>query len=88
MFRQLSLRVLSGSNMIRGFLIFVVFICKRSVWEMTKRRHPKLLRIAFAPLNCVLKKCGAQVPILLNTIFTKICNVFSQICMTGFFTKL
>ena len=36
--------------MIRGFFIFLVFICKRSVWEMTKRRHPKLVVVLCKPL--------------------------------------
>jgi len=37
--------------MIRGFFIFLVFICKRSVWQMTKRRHPKLVRLLCKPFS-------------------------------------
>jgi hypothetical protein len=41
-FFQVFLRIIGGLNMIRGLFIFLVFICKPSVWELTKRRHPKL----------------------------------------------
>ncbi len=37
--------------MIRGLFIFLVFICKPSVWELTKRRHPKLVRLLCKPFR-------------------------------------
>ena len=28
--------------MVRGFFIFVVFICKQSVWQLAKKEYPRL----------------------------------------------
>ena len=47
--------------MVRGFIFFIFFICKKSVWMMTKKRHPKLVGIIFVPINFVLKKFGREV---------------------------
>ena len=33
-----------GLNMIRGFFIFMVFICKPKIWTLAQNRHPKLWR--------------------------------------------
>ena len=30
-------------NMLRGFFIFLVFICKPSVWKFISKKHPKLV---------------------------------------------
>ena len=44
----------------RGFFIFLVFICKTSVWATTRKRHPKLLKCLCAPIEMVIgKKVGA-----------------------------
>ena len=39
---EVFLRVLGGLNMIRGFFIFLVFICKPKILKWTQERHPKL----------------------------------------------
>jgi hypothetical protein len=57
---QVALRVVGGTNMISGVLIFFLFICKRKVWTSTKKRHPKLLRFVFAPVNALLKLAGIR----------------------------
>ena len=31
--------------MARGFFIFLVFICKPSIWQMVKKEHPRLARM-------------------------------------------
>ena len=41
-FFQLFLRIIGGLNMLRGLFIFLVFIFKRSVWEMIKKKHPRM----------------------------------------------
>ena len=41
-FFQVLLRIIGGLNMLRGFFIFLVFIFKSSVWEMIKKKHPRL----------------------------------------------
>ncbi len=46
---QTLLRVIGGLNMIRGFFIFLVFICKPSIWQLTKQRHPKLVGLLCKP---------------------------------------
>ena len=56
-FFQLALRILGGLNMIRGFFIFLVFICKESVWKMTEKKHPKLARALSRPVRFVREKC-------------------------------
>ena len=43
--------MLGGLNMMRGFFIFLVFICKSSVWATTRKRHPKLLKCLCAPFQ-------------------------------------
>jgi hypothetical protein len=55
---QVGLRVIGGSNMIRGFLIFLMFICKKSVWISTKKKHPKFLKIVFFPINKLFRIFG------------------------------
>jgi hypothetical protein len=50
------LRIVGGLNMIRGFFIFLVFICKPAVWRMTKKRHPKLARALALPFSAARKK--------------------------------
>ena len=39
---EVFLRILGGLNMIRGFFIFLVFICKPKIWNLVQKRHPKL----------------------------------------------
>lgn len=39
---EVFLRVIGGLNMIRGFFIFLVFICKPKIWNLARKRHPKL----------------------------------------------
>ena len=57
---QVLLRGLGGLNMMRGFFIFLVFICKTSVWATARKRHPKLLKCLCAPIEMVIgKKVGA-----------------------------
>jgi hypothetical protein len=46
---QVFLRVIGGLNMIRGFFLFLVFMCKRNIWEMAKRRHPRLIAFICYP---------------------------------------
>ena len=41
--------------MLRGVLIFFVLLFKKSIWIQTKKRHPRLIRIVFGPLNVFLK---------------------------------
>jgi hypothetical protein len=41
---QLFLRIIGGLNMLRGLFIFLVFIFKRSVWEMIKKKHPRMAK--------------------------------------------
>ena len=41
---EVFLRVIGGLNMIRGFFIFMVFICKPKIWTLAQNRHPKLWR--------------------------------------------
>jgi len=28
--------------MVRGFFIFLIFICKKSVWDLVKKEYPRL----------------------------------------------
>ena len=49
-------------NMIRGFFIFLVFICKKTVWKMTEKRHPKLARVLSRPFLFVRENCFGIVP--------------------------
>ena len=41
---EVFLRFIGGLNMIRGFFIFMVFICKPKIWTLAANRHPKLWR--------------------------------------------
>ena len=36
--------------MLRGFFIFLVFICKPKIWDLVQKRHPKL-RSCFSICN-------------------------------------
>jgi hypothetical protein len=40
----------------RGFFFFLVFICKSSVWENTKKRHPKLTKAIVCPFSFIGRK--------------------------------
>jgi hypothetical protein len=51
---QTLLRVIGGLNMIRGFFIFLVFICKPSIWQLTKQRHPKLVGLLCKPFPSLI----------------------------------
>ena len=56
------LRCISGINMSRGLLIFVVFICKPSIWNLEKEQ----LRVCMGfgkPYNDLL---GARVEVVGN----------------------
>ena len=44
-FFKVILRCVGGLNMARGFFIFLVFICKPSIWQMVKKEHPRLARM-------------------------------------------
>jgi hypothetical protein len=55
---QIALKVVGGLNVIRGLLIFWLFIVKTSVWISTKKTHPKTVRFILAPINKVLKMFG------------------------------
>ena len=47
--------------MMRGFFIFLVFICKRSAWEATRKRHPNLVKLICLPITLVTRrKSGSQ----------------------------
>jgi hypothetical protein len=35
----------------RGFFIFLVFICKVSIWEMIQREHPKIAKLISMPIK-------------------------------------
>ena len=50
-FFQLTLRLIGGLNMLRGFFIFLVFICKPSVIKMIKKRHPKMVKAFSRPFD-------------------------------------
>ena len=39
---EVFLRILGGLNMIRGFFIFLVFICKPKIWNLVKKKNPNL----------------------------------------------
>ena len=39
---QVTIRCLGGLNMVRGFFIFIIFICKQSVWDLAKKEYPRL----------------------------------------------
>ena len=56
---QIFLSVISGINMLRGFLIFVIFIWKPSVWRKIVKRHPKLVKFLTLPTR-YFSKSGAQ----------------------------
>ena len=43
------LSVISVINMLRGFLIFLIFICKASVWRKIEKKYPKFARITQLP---------------------------------------
>jgi hypothetical protein len=46
----------------RGFFIFLIFICKKNVWRMTKKRHPKLTYGLEWPLTFVREKVFGRIP--------------------------
>jgi hypothetical protein len=48
---QIFLSVISGINMIRGFLIFLIFIWKPSVWKKIVKRHPRFARLLTLPVK-------------------------------------
>jgi hypothetical protein len=58
-----ALRIVGGLNMIRGFFIFLIFICKPSIWKMTRKRHPKLVQAFARPFNFVWEKWSGFVPV-------------------------
>ena len=47
------LSLISGVNMLRGFLIFLIFICKTSVWKKIEKKYPKFAGIARLPARLV-----------------------------------
>ena len=52
---EVFLRVLGGLNMIRGFFIFMVFICKPKIWDLASKRHPRLWK--YLKCCCVCNAC-------------------------------
>ena len=51
-FFQIFLSLFSGVNMLRGFLIFLVFIWKPSVWKMIVKRFPRFAKMLQFPIKC------------------------------------
>ena len=54
---QLALRILGILNMLRGFFIFVVFICKPKIWKMTVKQHPRLAWALTRPFQLFMENC-------------------------------
>ena len=52
--------VIGVVNMLRGFLIFVIFICKESVWRKIEKKYPKFVRITQLPAR--LLRCSSPRP--------------------------
>ncbi len=50
---QVFLSVISGINMLRGFLIFIIFIWKPSVWRKIVKKHPKLAKVIQIPVQYI-----------------------------------
>ncbi len=50
---QVFLSVISGINMLRGFLIFIIFIWKPSVWRKIVKKHPKLAKVIQVPVQYI-----------------------------------
>ena len=42
-----------GLNMLQGFIIFAVFILKKSIWKMIEKQHPNLHRKIKNIINCL-----------------------------------
>ena len=49
--------------MIKGFFLFLIFICKPSVWIMTKKQHPKLVKVLTWPINMFLKRFNRSIDV-------------------------
>ena len=47
-FEQVIFSVVGVLNMLRGFFIFLVFICKRSVWKMVTKKYPKFVALLYS----------------------------------------
>ena len=52
--------MISGVNMLRGFLIFLIFIWKPSVWRKIVKRHPRLVKILTFPAKYIFTKPVVQ----------------------------
>ena len=50
---QVVFSIMGVLNMLRGFFIFLVFICKPSVWKMVSKRFPKFVDL----INRAKERC-------------------------------
>ena len=49
-------------NLMRGFIFFIVFICKKSVWEMIRKDQPKVANILAFLVEMFRPKRRLQTP--------------------------
>ena len=55
---QIGIRILDGINMLRGFFIFLVFVCKPSILDKVEKKFPRMGVIRRVVSNaCCWGKC-------------------------------